>query len=157
MMSRLQTKKAPRNKAFFAEQRKGLLMYTNLNTQTENAQGAKEIVYILPNPNRLHKPLLGITRIDTQWICLFYLSAWDLLPGRYNTKKSKSANRQAITKLRKKFDAIAHKSGVKVARKVGVTQLLLDIQSLGVVTMPEYEKAESLLAALHYVYFGGVK
>lgn len=130
-------------------------MCHDIKQEIKNTQGVK-IAY-LPNPNRLHKPLLGITRIDTQWICLFYLSAWDLLPGRYNTKKSKSANRQAITKLRKKFDAIAHKSGVKVARKVGVTQLLLDIQSLGVVTMPEYEKAESLLAALHYVYFGGVK
>jgi hypothetical protein len=128
-------------------------MYQDLNIKSKKAQGVK-IAY-LPNPNRLHFPLLGITRIDAQWIALFYLSAWDLLPGRYDPKKSKSANRQAITKLRKKFNAIAHASGVKVARKVCVTQLLLSIQKLGVVNLLGYEKAESLLAALHYLQFAG--
>lgn len=130
-------------------------MCQDIKQKTEKAQGVK-IAY-LPNPDRLHKPLLGINRIDTQWTCLFYLSAWDLLPGRYDIKKSKSANRQAITKLRKKFDAIAHKSGVKVARKVGVTQLLLSIQSLGVVNLLQYERAEALLTALHFVCVDGAK
>lgn len=130
-------------------------MCHDIKQETEKAQGVK-IAY-LPNPDRLHFPLLGITRIDAQWIALFYLSAWDLLPGRYDTKKSKSANRQAITKLRKKFDAIAHASGVKVARSVKVTQLLLSIQSLGIVNLLGYEKAESLLAALHYIHVGGEK
>lgn len=130
-------------------------MYENFNTQTENAQGAKELIYILPNPNRLHKPLLGIKRINTPWVCLFYLAAWDLLPDRYNVKKTKRHNQNEVLKLRKKFYAIAKKSGVTIGRGAKVTSLLRSAQTLGTVNLLGYERAEALLAALHYLQFAG--
>lgn len=130
-------------------------MYQNLKQETRKAQGVK-IAY-LPNPNRLHKPLMGITRIDTQWICMFYLEAWGLIPDRYDVKKSKRQNKNAVLKLRKKFIATAKKSGVTIARNFNITSLLESIQSLGVVNLLQYERAESLLTALHYIYVGGEK
>lgn len=131
-------------------------MQLNLKQNPENAQGVKGIIY-LPNPNQLHRPLLGISRISTQWLCVFYLSAWGLLPDRYDVKKSKKQNKNAVSKLRQKFIATAKKSGVTIARNINVTSLLESIQSLGVVNLLESEKAEALLTALHYLYSGGAK
>lgn len=133
-------------------------MCSKNNLNSEILQGAKELVYILPSPSRLHKPLLGIKRIDNQWVCLFYLSAWDLLPDRYDPNKTKKQNKEAITKLRSKFYAIAKKSGVTMGRGAKVASLLRSIQSLGFVNLLGYERAEALLTALYYLQFaGGVK
>src|SRR5690606_12858959 len=120
-----------RTKTHFATTKGQTIMHEYLNTQTLKAQGTK-FVY-LPNSSRLHKPLLGIKRIDNQWTCLFYLSAWELLPDRYNVKKSKRHNQNEVLKMRKKFFATAKKSGVTVGRGAKVTSLLQSIQSLGVV------------------------
>lgn len=131
-------------------------MCKDLNIELKKAQGVT-FAY-LPNPNRLHKPLLGITRIDFPWVAVFYLSAWDLIPDPYNPKKKKKANAQAIAKLHKKFRAIAKESGVTIGRGANVNKMLQLIQDFGSVThLLEYEKAEALLTALHYIYVGGVK
>lgn len=128
-------------------------MYPDDKQILENAQDTK-IVY-LPNPARLHAPLLGIKRIDNHQTCLFYLEAWGLLPDRYNVQKSKKQNRDALIKLRKKFYATAKKSGVKVGRGAKVTSLLRSVQICGARSVLNYEKTEALITALYYLQSSG--
>ena len=94
---------------------------------------------------------LGVPRIDQTFQVMAVCVLWELIPPRWDSKKSKTANRKILAAYVANFRFICTVAGIKIARSACVGMIFTGLQWRGFVSTYGWQEASDLLK--HYYNF----